>query len=127
MSERAREEAIVATITTMARRRERGSIRGLIITLALRKARGSTFPEVGLCHVQPRVLPIEINNMLAERKGQQHVPVTVQSSNGDKPNSEAPHQVHAVSRDVLTSHPSSFSLRESGTSFQLLHPKLIYL
>lgn len=111
-----REEAIMATTTTMARCREIGSIRGLSITLALRKARGSTFPEVGLCHSQPRVLLIKINNMAAERKGRRHVAVTVQSSDAGKPNSEAPHQVHAGGRDVLTSHLSSYSLREPGTS-----------
>lgn len=45
MSERAREEAIMATVTRTARLREIGSIHGLIAALALRKTRGSTFPE----------------------------------------------------------------------------------
>lgn len=120
-----REETIMAATMTMMARRRAGERRGpqsLIRALGFRQARGSAFPELGYYQFQPRVLIIKISNTLAkiEPQGQ-----CVSSSKQQHRHTElqAPYHEPDVSRDVLTSHLSSHSLRTVGTSSRLPSPK----
>jgi len=99
------------------------SLHNLSRPLGLRQAEGSTFPELGIWHLQPRVLIIETHNMPSKIKAQwQHV------SKNSKPQYRHAKLWSLHTRNMSwaemfwLSQVSSYSWKKVGTSCHLASP-----